>query len=310
MSNEIKIDTSKFKPQPKFQPKEVQAVHIMEQDIERRLLEHVVGAQLPPDMTLEQIRMLSQADLAEGKMFSAFITQDQDMLYMKERARMYSKGRETVLITGESGVGKELIARIIGGYATEERPFVALNCAGFTDDLLASQLYGYVKGAFTGAMKNTEGHISSAKKGTLFLDEIGDMPMSQQAKLLRLLQSREYYPVGSTEAMTMECRVVCATNVDLIEAVKRGTFRQDLYWRICALHLHITPLRTRPADARLIAWAKADKHNDPQGADYVHPFTEEELENIPHSLGNVREIENYIITRRYEYKYKSKSAGR
>lgn len=299
---------SKFKLKPRQLPPTVQAgiAHLTEK--ERLAFENVVGVHTASGIKPEDYKHLSLAQIQEYNLLRKFITSDPDMAQMLLRANIYAKGHEPVLITGESGTGKELVARIVGGPETDERPFVALNCAGFTDELLGNELFGHVPGAYTGATSRGKiGMLAAARQGTLFLDEIGDMPVTQQAVLLRVLQDRRYYPVGSTDQQKAECRFVFATNVDLHTAVREGRFRRDLFWRISALQLHITPIRDRPADAMLICKHFAEIYNDPLAKDYVHPFTDEELERIPCSQGNVREIENYIIARRYEYRL---TAGR
>ncbi len=156
-----------------------------------------------------------------------------------------------VLITGESGVGKELIAETLHG-VENDAPFVAANCAGFPDTLFESLLFGHLKGTFTGATTDKAGLIDAARGGTLFLDEIGELPLTQQAKLLRVLQSKRFYPLGAGEPRLAECRFIFATNRDLVDECKRGAFREDLLFRISDYHVHIPPLRDRPADVPLI----------------------------------------------------------
>lgn len=299
-----KVDLSKLKPiKPEHLPPKVQANVAHSDEMVRRALQNLTGVKIPEGMLPEEYKNLSIDQIQEQHNMLKFLTCDPDMANMLLRAEMYSHGNEPVLITGESGTGKELVARIVGGAETPDRPFIALNCAGFNDELLSNELFGHVAGAYTGAtMKGKTGMVAAALEGTLFLDEIGDMPLTQQAHLLRLIEYGEYYQVGSTDKQKAHCRFVFATNVDLHEAVKRGTFRRDLFWRISALRLHITPLRDRPEDVKLIARELATVHNDPNSKSYVHPFTDEELETIPHSEGNVREILNYIIARRYEHR--------
>lgn len=207
---------------------------------------------------------------------------------VKRAARRFAPMKQPVLITGESGTGKELIAKILHG----ERPssaFRAVNCAGITDTLFESELFGYEDGAFTGALKGgRRGMVEQASFGTLFLDEIGDMPMSQQVKLLRLLQQREFYRVGGNTPIKAECRFIFATNRDLGAAVSNGTFRADLFFRIYQLHIHIPSLRERPDDALLIAKAECDKLG--MSFDDLPPMAE-----LNFAQGNVRQLQGEIL---------------
>ena len=160
----------------------------------------------------------------------------------------------TVLVTGESGTGKELIARAIHEQSPRcQRPFVALNCAAIPDQLLEDELFGHVKGAFTGAQTSREGRFEHAEGGTLFLDEIGDMSLSLQAKLLRVLQEREFEKLGSSRTVKVDVRIVAATSADLEQKIKDGTFRLDLYYRLNVMHLRLPSLRERPEDIRPLA---------------------------------------------------------
>jgi two-component system NtrC family response regulator len=202
----------------------------------------------------------------------------------------------SVLLLGESGTGKELLARAVHTLSPRaEKPFVAINCAAIPDTLLESELFGYEKGAFTGAVKQTPGKFEQADSGTLFLDEIGDMPLALQAKLLRFLQDRVVERIGARERIPVDVRVVCATNQDLAQIIKTGGFREDLYYRISEVVVRIPPLRERGGDAVVIAQAVLDRrareHNRP-----IKGFTPEALkavESYPWP-GNIRELENRV----------------
>lgn len=182
-----------------------------------------------------------------------FITQDKICLELKERAMRlaYTDAVDTVLITGPSGSGKELFARAMHKHI--HSPFVAVNMAALPDSLAASLLFGHCKGTFTGATEDREGVFRAAGEGTVFLDEIGDMPLSQQAMLLRVLQEREVTPLGSTTPHSIFCRVVAATNVDLYTKMANSQFREDLYARLMAYQLIIPPWEQRILDVSLIA---------------------------------------------------------
>lgn len=202
----------------------------------------------------------------------------------------------TALLLGESGTGKEVLARSIHAMSDrKDEKFAAINCASIPENLLESELYGYEKGAFTGASKKTIGKIESANGGTLFLDEIGDMPLGLQAKMLRFLQERVIERLGGREEIPVDIRVVCATNQDLEEKISQGEFREDLYYRISEISINIPPLRERAGDAVLLAWSFLKKYAK-QNASKVSGFTEEALKAIEGYTwpGNVRELENRI----------------
>ena len=202
----------------------------------------------------------------------------------------------TVLITGESGTGKELVARSLHqNSGRAKNAFVAINCGGIPENLLESELFGHVRGAFTGADKNKIGICEKADKGTLFLDEIGELPLSLQVKLLRLLQDSEIRPVGSSETKTINIRVVAATSKNLEDEVAAGNFREDLFYRLNVLRIHIAPLRERPDDIPYLCRAFIDKFNKKlnQNVEDISPPAMSCLmdHNWP---GNVRELENAI----------------
>src|SRR5579864_9443634 len=181
----------------------------------------------------------------------------QDLLRMIARLK---DTRTPVLITGESGTGKELIARAIhfrGQYA--KLPFVAVDCGSLVPTLIESELFGYEKGAFTGAAKSKEGLFASANGGTVFLDEIGELPLEMQAKLLRVLQEKEVRPVGSNTRVKVDVRVIAATNRDLEAAYREGTFRKDLYFRLNVVTVHLPPLRDRRSDIPMLVHHFLDK---------------------------------------------------
>src|SRR5713101_4516760 len=200
-----------------------------------------------------------------------------------------------VLILGESGTGKELVARSIHfSGPRKDRPFAPVDCSALVPTLIESELFGYVKGAFTGAMQAKQGLLEAAQGGTLFLDEIGDLPVDLQAKLLRVLQEREVKPVGSTERRQINVRIIAATNRDLETAIRNGAFRQDLYFRLNVVQLKLPPLRDRKSDIPLLVTAFLEKFSDPRGP--VRTISEDAMRRLiaydwP---GNVRELENAI----------------
>jgi two-component system, NtrC family, response regulator AtoC len=214
----------------------------------------------------------------------------QDVLVLIDRLK---DTRTPVLITGESGTGKELVARAIHYRgALAKRPFVAVDCGSLVPTLIESELFGYEKGAFTGALKSKEGLFQSANGGTIFLDEIGELPPEMQAKLLRVLQEKEVRPVGSNQKIKVELRVVAATNRDLESAYKAGTFRKDLYFRLNVVTVHLAPLRQRRQDIQeLVHWFL--NRYAPTQPIRVMPAAMKALMHYDWP-GNVRELENCI----------------
>lgn len=180
-----------------------------------------------------------------------FITQDADSIALKDEVKKLAKCPDEILITGQTGTGKEIVARAMIG--DRQAPFIAINCAGLPEYLMESELFGHVRGAFTGAESQKQGLLAAAKDGVLFLDEIGELPIGVQAKLLRALQDRVIRKVGSNSEEEIHCKFVCATHRNISKMVKEDKFRQDLYARISTFELHIKPLCDRRADIPLIA---------------------------------------------------------
>ncbi|MCG6937849.1 MAG: PEP-CTERM-box response regulator transcription factor [Gammaproteobacteria bacterium] len=202
----------------------------------------------------------------------------------------------TSLVLGESGTGKELFARALHNLSPRKnKPFVALNCAAIPDNLLESELFGYEKGAFTGAVKQIKGKIETANGGTFFLDEIGDMPMSLQAKMLRFLQERVIERIGGRNTIEVDVRIICATHRNLDQMIKSGEFREDLYFRISEIVIEIPPLRERGGDKILLARTFLNNFSEKNGRSF-RGFSESAravLDNYAWP-GNVRELENRI----------------
>lgn len=201
-----------------------------------------------------------------------------------------------VLILGESGTGKELVARVIHQQGErKEGPFVAIDCGAIPDTLLESELFGHEKGSFTGAHMQRKGRIESAQGGTLFLDEIGELSTVLQVKLLRFLQEHQIERVGGREKLSVNVRVVAATNSDLEMAMKAGTFREDLFYRLCVLPITLPPLRQRNGDVQVLAQVFLHRYA-PQAQRNITGFTKEALRTFEHYRwpGNVRELENRI----------------
>ncbi len=202
----------------------------------------------------------------------------------------------SVLLLGESGTGKELLARAVHTLSPRAgKPFVAINCAAIPETLLESELFGYEKGAFTGAVKQTSGKFEQANGGTIFLDEVGDMPLALQAKLLRFLQDRVVERIGGRERIAVDVRIVCATNKDPAAMIQAGEFREDLYYRISEVMVRIPPLRDRAGDAIVIARMILDRRAREHGRP-IKGFTPGALKAIERYPwpGNIRELENRV----------------
>jgi len=224
------------------------------------------------------------------------ITSSEPMLKICRTVEKVAPANATVLLLGESGTGKEVLARGVHELSPRaNKRFVAINCAAIPDTLLESELFGYEKGAFTGAAKQTIGRIEYANEGTLFLDEIGDLPMPLQAKLLRFLQERVIERLGGRGEIPVDVRVVCATHRDLAGMIREGSFREDLYYRLSEISVKIPPLRERPGDAVLLAQAFLERYAREQGRN-IRGFTADALGALEaHAWpGNVREMENLI----------------
>lgn len=221
---------------------------------------------------------------------------DPKMLKICRMIEKLAPSSVTCTLTGESGTGKEVLAKALHNSSPRKNSrMIAINCAAVPENLMESELFGYEKGAFTGANKRTLGKVETANHGTLFLDEIGDMPLPLQAKLLRFLQERHIERLGGREEIPVDVRVVCATNKNLQEMVKEGTFREDLYYRICEMEIHIPPLRDRVGDKLLLARHFLQKSAQQNNAS-VTGFTSEATEMIESYdwPGNIREMENRI----------------
>ena len=205
--------------------------------------------------------------------------------------------RSTVLIEGESGTGKELIAKAIHQSSNRaDNPFVPVNCSNIPSELLESELFGHTKGAFTGAVAAKKGLFEVADTGTIFLDEIGDLRPETQVRLLRVIQEREFTPLGDTKPVNIDVRIIAATNVDLKEAVKSGTFREDLYYRLSVVPIDLPPLRDRKEDILPLAKHFIKKYNEENGRSISETISPEVLALLEsyYYPGNVRELENVI----------------
>ena len=242
----------------------------------------------------EENRRLHLATQAPA--MSGIITRDPEMQRICRTIEKVAPTSATVLILGESGTGKELLARALHDLSPRrDNRFVAINCAAIPDTLLESELFGYEKGAFTGAARQTIGKIETAANGTLFLDEIGDLPTALQAKILRFLQERVIERVGGRQEIPVDVRIVCATHQSLKDQIAEGKFREDLYYRLAEIVVDVPPLRTRRVDTALLAHSFVRRFAQEQrrGVMTLLPDALDAIEAHPWP-GNVRELENVI----------------
>ncbi|MEK6697857.1 MAG: sigma-54 dependent transcriptional regulator [Nitrospirota bacterium] len=237
-------------------------------------------------------RQVLPGEVRDPSRFSSIITKSPKMLALFRYAEAVAGSAQPVLITGETGTGKEVMSRAVHNLSGRKGEFIAVNIAGLDDSLFSDALFGHKRGAFTGAQGDREGLVSRAAGGTLFLDEIGDLRESSQVKLLRLLQEQVYYPVGSDISKRTDCRVIATTNQDLRKKISEGGFRKDLYYRLCSHEIHLPPLRERAEDIPLLFRQFMDEAARSMGLEQSDIVSLE----IPGALagysfpGNVREL--------------------
>jgi len=247
---------------------------------------------------LQEENIILKRELSTKSRIGNIIGKSSQMKEIFSFIQKIANNRSTVLITGESGTGKELVARAIHFQSNQkDEPFVTVNCGGMPEGLLESELFGHVKGAFTGAIANKKGLFEAAHKGTLFLDEIASTPISLQVKLLRVLQDQEVRRVGANDGITVDVRILAATNKDLAEAVQEGTFREDLYYRLNVIPLNLPPLRERIGDIPILSSHFLKFYADKNGFLKMDTTPSSDIIRILsnyHWPGNVRELENVI----------------
>ena len=258
--------------------------------------QHATNIEAIKNFAPNLLRTSKRRDLEEA--VAKYITQDPASLDMLAQARILAFRKDPVLINGPTGTGKELVANILNSQCYTPSndpafpglhiPITPINCAGLTETLFESLIHGHKRGSYTGAVSDEPGLLRSASSGSAFFDEVGELPLSQQAKLLRVLQTSRVRPVGDTAEYPISCRFIFATHRDLKQMVKDGTFRADLYYRISRFVLHTSPLSSRPCDIPLIVksiyeqegWSLADPVPPPPQA---------------YSEGNVRQLQNYLF---------------
>jgi DNA-binding NtrC family response regulator len=246
--------------------------------------------------SLEQENKQLRSELGSRYQFNQIIGESEGIKNCLSLVERVAETDSTVLVTGESGTGKELIARAIHYNSHRAKhPFVAINCGAIPSELLESELFGHVKGAFTGAISNRIGRFEMADEGTLFLDEIGDLDPSMQVKILRALQERVFEPVGATKSVQVNVRVIAATNIDLDKAVKEGRFREDLYYRLNVIPIQIPALRERKTDIPVLLNHFLNQYNKNK-TKVLTGFAPDALKCLVNYTwpGNIRELENLI----------------
>jgi two-component system response regulator GlrR len=260
----------------------------------RELLFQIESALEKRKLTYEIKRL--KGLLEERYEFRNIVSKNEKMQNILGQVSHVARTDSTIFIYGESGTGKELIAKAIHLASNrKDKPFVGINCAAIPETLLESELFGHEKGAFTGAIRDSKGLFTQAHEGTIFLDEISDMPLSIQAKLLRVLQEKQFYPIGSEKPVEVDARVIVATNKDLETEMKEGRFREDLFYRIHVIPIHLPPLRERKEDIPLLVeyFLKTFSHEMKKEVKGIAPTAMQKL-MLYDWPGNVRELKNII----------------
>jgi transcriptional regulator with GAF, ATPase, and Fis domain len=245
---------------------------------------------------LQQENVALREEVDKASMFEEIVGASPGLRSVLERAAKVAPNDSTVLITGETGTGKELIARAIHKQSPRSsRPFVSVNCAAIPQNLIACELFGHEKGAFTGALQRRAGRFELAERGTIFLDEVGDLPAETQIALLRVLQEREFERVGGNQAIRADARVIAATNRDLRAAIGAGTFRDDLFYRLNVFPIHIPPLRERKQDIPILVEYFIGRYASKAGKN-IRSINKKTLDLLQSYSwpGNIRELQNVI----------------
>lgn len=246
----------------------------------------------------EAVREVINRRRGKGKVerFEGMVSSSPEMHKIFDLIPKAGASKASVLITGESGTGKELVARAIHrNNPRSQEPFITINCGGVPEQLLESELFGYRKGSFTGAVTDKMGLFEAAHRGTIFLDEIGDLPLPLQVKLLRVVQEKSFKPVGGTQEINVDVRIISATNIDLEEKVIRNEFREDLFYRLNVIHIRIPPLRERKMDISLLAQHFLEKYSQESGKEIRNISSYALKVLLDYSFpGNVRELENIV----------------
>ncbi len=271
------------------------AAEFVDKPFDVQEIEVRINGVLERNQLKQQVKELQTELEVKGEQAS-FVGDSQSMQKVRDIIEQVANSELTVLIRGESGTGKEIAARLLHQLSNRKgKPFVKVNCAAIPRDLLEAELFGYEKGAFTGAHKTKQGRFESAEKGTIFLDEIGDMSLELQSKLLQVLEQQEFVRVGGIHNIHVDVRIICATNRNLETAIQQQGFRDDLFYRLNEISLFLPPLRERPEDIPLLANHFIKKYNAAYGKDFSQLSPEVTSQLISFSWpGNVRQLENMI----------------
>jgi DNA-binding NtrC family response regulator len=273
------------------------AYDYIDKTFDLKRIQYVVKKAIESKRNIDQLVVKFTEDEEESKLKHYMIGDSPQMREIFKKIGKVSASRVNVLVQGESGTGKELVTRLIhSGGVTRNYPFIAVNCSALSESLLESELFGHVQGAFTGAIKNKKGKFELAGKGTIFLDEISEISPNLQAKLLRVIQEREFERVGGEAIIKMEARIVAATNKDLLERVKKGLFREDLYYRLNIFAINIPPLRERKEEIPkfIVHFLKKINLELHKNVDTI-PYDVVEMLKNHDWIGNVRELENTLM---------------
>jgi len=246
--------------------------------------------------TIDQEKKLIDDELKKQLHFDMIIGNSPAMMHVYNLIRQVAKTKTSILVTGESGTGKELIARAIHDESDRsDKPFIVINCGGIPETLMESELFGHKKGSFTGSTQDKKGLFEVADKGTVFLDEIGDLSIHLQVKLLRVVQERAFKPVGGNEDISVDIRIISATNKELANEVIEGRFREDLFYRLNVIEIKLPPLRERKSDLRVLAQHFLEKYSSEMGKKItkISSYAINLLNNYSFP-GNIRELENLM----------------
>ena len=290
------IGLGEGQPPPPYEAKRLHYLPLENPEDDSTLVPHISTAAAKAVARREDRLLKQSVATAKIESFEGIVGTSAQMLKIVERIKKAARNKLTVLILGETGTGKDLIASAIHNQSDRaKKPFKSLNCAGLSETLIESELFGHVKGSFTGAFTDRQGYFAAADGGTLFLDEIGDMPLRLQAKLLRVLELREFTPVGSTDVQRADVRVIAATNQDLRRRVEDKDFREDLFYRLNQWIIEVPPLRERRDDVALLTLHLLDNANREHGL-AVEGVSSEALTLLAKYFwpGNVREMKNVI----------------
>ena len=273
------------------------AYDYIDKTFDLKRIQYVVKKAIESRKNIDQLVVKFTEDEEESKLKHYMIGDSPQMREIFKKIGKVSASRVNVLVQGESGTGKELVTRLIhNGGVTRTYPFIAVNCSALSESLLESELFGHVQGAFTGAIKNKKGKFELAGKGTIFLDEISEISPNLQAKLLRVIQEREFERVGGEVIIKMDARIVAATNKNLLELVKKGLFREDLYYRLNIFAINIPPLRERREEIPkfIVHFLKKINLELHKNVDTI-PYDVVEMLKNHNWVGNVRELENTLM---------------